>query len=332
MLRKKLTQSLAIGSLALLLAACNNNTKASDDTVIIYSNADDEAITIMQDTLDDNGFKSQYKIQPIGTSELGGKMLAEGRGIEADVITMASYYIDSAQAQHQMFKELPATSEPIQQTSSIQRPILGNTGALFINTEALKAAGLPKPTSLNDLTDPRYKNQLSFPNMLDSSTGWLLVQAVLAEYGEKEGKTILTRLFNNAGPHVESSGSGPIKKVTSGEVAIGFGLRAQAVDAKENGLPIDYVDPIEGNYSLVESVAVVDHEENDKEKKAAEMAEVIAEKARPALMEQYPVALYKGETLKKTQQPAHLKQWNEPLSVKLLEQHQMIYKEAKGEN
>lgn len=300
--------------------------------MIIYSNADDEAIEIMQDTLDDNGFKLQYKIQPLGTSELGGKMLTEGTDIEADVITMASYYIDSAQQQHTMFKELEPVAEPLQQTSTIQLPILGNTGALFVNTEALKAAGLQEPTSLKDLTDPAYKHQLSFPNMLDSSTGWLLVQAVLAEYGEKEGQEILTKLFKNAGPHVESSGSGPIKKVESGEVAVGFGLRAQAVDAKEKGMPIDYVDPTEGNYSLVESVAVVDHDDDSKEKKAAEMADVIAEKARPALMKQYPVALYNGETLDKAQQPAYLKQWDEPLSVKLLEQHQTLYKQAKGEN
>lgn len=40
-------------------------------------------------------------------------------------------------------------------------------------------------------------------------------------------------------------------------MAAGFGLRHQAVLAKEEGAPIDYVDPTEGNFSLTESVAVV---------------------------------------------------------------------------
>ncbi|MFR1232939.1 MAG: hypothetical protein ACLSCQ_04945 [Evtepia gabavorous] len=39
---------------------------------------------------------------------------------------------------------------------------------------------------------------------------------------------------------------------------MGFGLRHQAVAAKAEGLPIDYVDPTEGNFSLTESVAIVD--------------------------------------------------------------------------
>ena len=50
--------------------------------------------------------------------------------------------------------------------------------------------------------------------------------------------------------------------VPGGEVAIGFGLRHQAVADKADGLPIDYVDPTEGNFSLTESVAVLDKGED----------------------------------------------------------------------
>ena len=35
--------------------------------------------------------------QTFGTSELGGKLLAEGADIEADLVTMSSFYLDSAQ-------------------------------------------------------------------------------------------------------------------------------------------------------------------------------------------------------------------------------------------
>ena len=41
-------------------------------------------------------------------------------------------------------------------------------------------------------------------------------------------------------------------------MAIGFGLRQQAVADKLKGLPIDFVDPTEGNFSLTESIAVID--------------------------------------------------------------------------
>ena len=94
-----------------------------------------------------------------------------------------------------------------------------------------------------------------------SSTAWLLIQALVSEYGEEEAKDILADIYENAGAHIEDSGSGPIKKVRAGEVAIGFGLRHQAVADKEEELPIDYVDPEEGNFTLTESVAVVNNKD-----------------------------------------------------------------------
>ena len=49
--------------------------------------------------------------------------------------------------------------------------------------------------------------------------------------GKTRGKRF-SMIIANTGPHLESSGSGPIKKVQAGEVAAGFGLRYQAVMAE----------------------------------------------------------------------------------------------------
>lgn len=326
-MNKKVVGFLTVASSAIVLAACSGGSAQTNDQIIIYSNADDEAIDVMESTLTEKGFEGEYVIQAVGTSELGGKMLIEGTSLEADIVTMASYYIDSAQAQHDMFIDLTSSNALVEEMSAIQLPILGNVGALFVNTEILKQQGLEAPTSLKDLTSPQYKDLISIPNIMDSSTGWLLVQAIVAQYGEVEGQQILAAIIQNVGPHVESSGSGPIKKVKTGEVPIGFGLRAQAVDAKEEGLPIDYIDPLEGNYSLVESVAVVDKEDDDKEKRAQEIAMTLAHDTRQGLLQQYPVALYEGETV--NNEPAYLKKWATTLTVELLEQHQAIFTEAK---
>lgn len=326
-MNKKIVGFLTVASSAIVIAACSGGSAQTNDQIIIYSNADDEAIDVMESTLTEKGFEGEYVIQAVGTSELGGKMLIEGTSLEADIVTMASYYIDSAQAQHDMFIDLTSSNALVEEMSAIQLPILGNVGALFVNTEILKQQGLEAPTSLKDLISPQYKDLISIPNIMDSSTGWLLVQAIVAQYGEVEGQQILAAIIQNVGPHVESSGSGPIKKVKTGEVPIGFGLRAQAVDAKEEGLPIDYIDPLEGNYSLVESVAVVDKEDDDKEKRAQEIAMTLAHDTRQGLLQQYPVALYEGETV--NNEPAYLKKWATTLTVELLEQHQAIFTEAK---
>ena len=81
------------------------------------------------------------------------------------------------------------------------------------------------PDSIKDLADPVYQDMVSVTDVKSSSTGWLLIQALVSQYGEEEGGTILAGIYQNAGPHIESSGSGPLKKVRAGEVAIGFGLR-----------------------------------------------------------------------------------------------------------
>lgn len=58
--------------------------------VVIYTNADEEAQTAMKNALDKNGMKGAYLIQSFGTSELGGKLAAEGKNIEADVVTLST--------------------------------------------------------------------------------------------------------------------------------------------------------------------------------------------------------------------------------------------------
>ena len=250
-----------------------------EEKVIIYSNADDEAVECMKTALDENGYKGQYILQTFGTSELGGKLLAEGENIEADLITMSTFYVDSAQKEQKMFLDL----------------------TFEVNTQMMKENNLPMPASLKDL---------------------------VSEYGEEGAKEVLTGIYENAGPHIESSGSAPLKKVRAGEVAVGFGLRQQAVADKAEGLPVDFVDPTEGNFSLTESVAVVDKQEKTNEK-AMEMARCIIEKGREKLLEYYPNALYAGETTDSANQSANPKVFEEPLTVELLERHQALSESCK---
>ena len=322
---KKSIAGAGIG-LAFVLAGCG--AQGSDD-VVIYSNADEEATSAMETALDDAGYEGEYILQSQGTSELGGKLLAEGDQMEADVVTMSSYFLDSAQEQNDMFEDLTYETNALEEHPAYYAPVLGNTGAIFVNTEVLKEHDLEAPESIADLAKPEYEGLVSIPNIDDSSTAWLMVQAVISEYGEEEGKEIFQDLIANVGPHLESSGSGPISKVQAGEVAAGFGLRHQAVVAKESGAPIDFVDPAEGNFSLTEAAAVVKKDDDEKMQKAMDMAEVITKDAREELLTYYPVALYEGETVDDAHKPAHSMIFDQPLNVELLEQHQEFFNSAK---
>lgn len=282
----------------------------------------------MEHALDDNGFEGQYTIQTFGTSELGGKLLAEGTDIEADMVTMSTFYVDSAQEQNSMFKDLEFDVNTIDEFPSYCAPITAQEGTIIVNTEMMEENNLPTPTSLKDLANPEYKGFISVTDIASSSTAWLLIQALISEYGEDGAKEVLTGIYDNAGDHIEDSGSAPLTKVRAGEVAIGFGLRQQAVADKADGLPIDYIDPAEGNFSLTESVAVVD-KGDDTNEKAMEMAQCIIENGREELQSYYPLALYEGEETDAENLSANPKVFPEPLTVDLLEQHQALSEECK---
>lgn len=314
-------------------SSSGNAGTGTADQVIIYSNADDEAVDCIEKTLDDNGYSGQYVIQTFGTSELGGKLLSEGSDIEADLITMSSYYVDSAQTKFNMFKKLSFTPDIVDDFGTFGdylAPFLANQGAILVNTDELEKEGLSEPKSIKDLADPVYKGHISTIDIEGSSTAWLMVQALVASYGEDETVDILSKIYDNAGENIEQSGSGPLKKLRAGEVAVGFGLRHQAVADKKEGLPIDYVDPTEGNYTLTESLAVVDHGTAGTDK-AMEMLRCIIEKGRPALMEYYPIALYKNETPDENAISENSKVFPEPLTVDLLQKHIELSKKAKTE-
>ncbi|WP_197716122.1 extracellular solute-binding protein [Priestia endophytica] len=328
-MRMKKRLLMVLIGLVVIMAGCGaKSANSGDDKIVIYSNGDEEAITAMEKSLKDAGYEGKYIIQSLGTSELGGKLVAEGDQIEADLVTMSSYFLESAEKQYSMFKDLAFETKTIDKYPAFYTPILANTGAVFFNTEMMKQKGLDIPKSIKGLASPEYKGLVSIPNIMDSSTGWMLIQAIISEYGEEEGKKVMAGIIKNAGPHLESSGSGSIKKVQAGEVAVGFGLRHQAVEVKQSGAPIDFIDPVEGNFSNTESLAVI----NKKDKKtelAMDMAKVIVEDARAELINYYPVPLYEGETVDEENKAANNKVFKEPMTVELLEKHQAFFNSAK---
>lgn len=315
-------------SMAVGLAGCGGSEESAsnEEQVVIYTNADLEAQDAFKHALDNNGFEGKYVMQSFGTSELGGKLMAEGKNIEADMVTMSTYYIDSAQKQNHMFADLTFDAKTLQETPAYYKPTTGQFGAIFVNTDVLQKENLPMPKTLKDLANPIYKDKISLPDIMGSSTSWLLAQAVFDAYGEQEGAKLLKELEANAGPHMEKSGSGPLKKVKAGEVAIGFGLRHQGLMEQKKGLPIQVIDPSEGNFFLTEGVAVVNKESSKKQELAMKMAECIIKNSRAELLKYYPMALYEGETVDKSFEPAYPKQFKEKLTVDLLKKHQQLIK------
>ena len=216
----------------------------------------------------------------------------------------------------------------LEEVPSYTAPITSQEGAIIVNTQLLEENNLPMPTCLKDLADPVYAGFLAVTDVQSSSTAWLLMQALVSAYGEEEAQSILHDIYVNAGDHIESSGSAPLKLCQAGEIAVGFGLRHQAVAAKAEGMPIDYVDPTEGNFSLTESVAIIDKGDATNPL-AMEMAQCIIDNGRAELQENYPNPLYEGESSDAANKSAYPKVFEEPLTFELYKHHQDISEAAK---
>lgn len=316
-----------LGVTMLFTSGCSGSG-GTDEQVVIYSNADDEAVEAMKAALDNNGFEGEYIFQTFGTSELGGKLLAEGSDIEADLVTMSTFYVESAQEENEMFQDLTFDVNTTDEYPSYCAPITMQEGTIIVNTEMMEENNLEMPASIKDLAKPEYAGMISVTDITSSSTAWLLIQALISEYGEDGTKEILTDIYKNAGDHIEESGSGPLKLVCAGEVAIGFGLRQQAVADKEEGLPIDYVDPEEGNFTLTESLAVVDKGDATN-KKAMEMAECMIKNGREELLKYYPIPIYEGEKVDGEKVSGNPQVFSEKLTVDLLKKHQELSESCK---
>ena len=315
-MRKSLACCLTVAAAVSLLAGCSSaggSASGSDEQVVIYSNADDEALTAIKNALDSNGYEGKYIVQGFGTSELGGKLLAEGKNLEADLVTMSTFYLQSAQDANSMFLPLDFEVKTLEEFPDYCATITSQEGAILLNTELMEQEGLPRPASIKDLASPVYEGQLAVTDIQSSSTAWLL---------------ILADIYKNAGDHIETSGSGPLKLCRAGEVAIGFGLRHQAVADKADGLPIDFVDPTEGNFSLTESVAVLD-KGGKTNPLAMDMAQCIIENSRKELQQTYPNPLYKGESSDSANKSAYPKTFPEPLTFELFQKHQQLSEDAK---
>ena len=328
-LRKVLTLGITATMAFSALTGCSSASGTEEEQVVIYSNADEEAITAMENALNVNGYEGKYIFQTYGTSELGGKLIAEGTNLEADLVTMSTFYLQSAQEQNNMFLPLEFEVNTLEEVPYYTAPITSQEGAIILNTELMKSEGLSTPTSLKDLTKEEYAGQIAVTDIQSSSTAWLLIQALVDAYGEDGAEEILSGIYKNADAHIETSGSGPLKLCRAGEVAIGFGLRHQAVADKADGLPIDYVDPAEGNFSLTESVAVLD-KGDETNPFAMEMAQCIIENAREELLQSYPNPLYEGEEATSENKSANPKKFAEPLTLELFQKHQQLSEDAKA--
>ncbi|MBQ9118304.1 MAG: extracellular solute-binding protein [Clostridia bacterium] len=166
-------------------------------------------------------------------------------------------------------------------------------GAIVYNQSVLSKNKLSKPESYEDLLKPEYQGLVAMPDPKSSGTGYFFYKNWVNEWGEDGALEYVDKLHGNLKQFTES-GSGPIKLLRQGEIAVGLALTFQAVNESNSGQPLKWVFPEEGSpYSLTGTSIIKGRRKN---KDVEEVFSYIANQALVHDKEEYsPEEIYKGQ-------------------------------------
>jgi iron(III) transport system substrate-binding protein len=246
----------AAGVAALLIAACGSGGSSSpagaadllpaankEGQVVWYTTFTSDAITpIIQ------AFNKQYpkiKVQSLRLSanQIPPRVLTEQKGgsYNADVITGDAVQLDQLINAGALTAydppDLPALPKGLSLPAGHKSVIYINTTVIAYNPAALKSAGLPVPTSWDDLTKPQWKGQFSIdPGAVN------FYQSEISAIGQDKALTLVKALGDN-GPKLVSSHTQALTQVEQGEpaaTATAYGYLA-AKDAEKDPKNLAFV-------------------------------------------------------------------------------------------
>lgn len=220
-----------------MLTGCGSNK----ETVLIYTSSEDFKIEYMTQRLGEEFPEYDIVIEYVSTGNHAAKLLAEGTNTDCDITHDLEYaYLSQLEAEG-VLADLSAydSSNYVEDVNLSDSYVieLRNSGAVIVNTQVLKDKGLKEPTSYADLLKPEYQNLISMPNPKASGTGYMFLKSLVNAWGEEKAFEYFDQLTPNVLAYT-SSGSGPVKALIQGEVAIGLGMTAQAVTEINNGAPL----------------------------------------------------------------------------------------------
>ncbi len=205
-------------------------------TVTIYTSTEDYNIAYMQECLNKQFPDYNIVIEYLGTSNIAAKVIEEGASSEIDIVYAEEYgwmekmiaegVLDSIKGDYDLTKYVDDAVP--ESTRDYVLPAIRTGGGIVINNKVLASKGLTKPTSYDDLLDPKYKDLISMASPKASGTGYMFYYSLVKARGEGNALQFFEDLTPNVLAYADS-GSKPVNNVVAEEVAVGFGMISQAV-------------------------------------------------------------------------------------------------------
>lgn len=234
-------------------------TRNSEDSIIVYSCLEQFRNEELQKQLNEEFPDLDVYVMYVSTAKAAAKLSVEGEKTDADMIValdnaymskVEEYMADVSEFSHLDYLEDMIVPSGRYLTWERQ------AGSIIVNKTILKKYNLPMPETYEDLLDPVYKNMIAMPDPKSSGTGFFFFKNLVNVMGEQEAFDYIDKLAVNIKQFTES-GSGPVKLLLQGEIAIGFGLTFQGVDELNNGNDFVIIEPEFGSPYSLDSIALL---------------------------------------------------------------------------
>ena len=237
----------------------------NQDSIVICATTEQFRIDEMQKMLNERFPELNVIMMYMSTGKAAAKIYAEGTDSEVDILlAMESGYLSKLK---DSLADISGRTR-LNYTDGLTPADNDNLwvtwerfgGAFIVNTEILEKYNLEKPETYEDLLKPEYQGLIAMPDPKSSGTGFFFYQNWVNLWGLEGALEYVDKLYPNIKQFTES-GSGPIKLLKQGEVAIGLGMTFQAISEANNGQPFEVIFPDTGSpYSLTGTAIIEGHQ------------------------------------------------------------------------
>lgn len=235
------------------------------ESIVICSSAEQFRNDELQEQLNERFPDKNIIVMYMSTGKAAAKVYEEGKGTEIDILVgletgymskIKAHLADISGRSNLPYMEgiTPADNENRWVTWERQ------AGAIIVNNDVLDKYGLEPPQKYEDLLKPEYKGLVAMPDPKSSGTGYFFYKSWVNTMGTDGALEYVDKLYGNLKQFTES-GSGPIKLLKQGEVAIGLALSFQAVNEMNDGQPLEIIFPETGSPYSLTGTAMVDGRE-----------------------------------------------------------------------
>lgn len=237
----------------------------SKESIVICASSEQFRNDALQEQLNQRFPQYNIIVMYMSTGKAAAKIYAEGTSTEVDILVgLETGYMNKIKGS---LADISGVSR-IPYTPGITPADNGNrwvtwerqAGAIIVNRDILAKYGLEAPTCYADLLKPEYMGLVAMPDPKSSGTGYFFYKSWVNSMGDEAALAYVDALYGNLKQFTES-GSGPIKLLKQGEVAIGLALTFQAISEINDGQPFDIIFPDTGSpFSLTGSAIIEGHQ------------------------------------------------------------------------